>query len=410
MKPLRVAILTPTFLPKCAGAEVFHHNFASRLAQQGHSPVVIAPRGFVRRLRESGWELPYEVEPLQTRIWNWLGKGVPGALWLSRRALSRLQREQRFDVWHAVVLFPAGVCLADWQSRSGVPGLVRAVGDDVSGLPGEGHAKRVAELLRSRMPLAQAVVALSESMVLELGSLGIDRGRIHVIPNAVDAGRFAPGPDKPALRAARGWGVDDFVFLCVARNHPQKDFPTLFRAFRSLLEKNPRARLAVAGRGVPSLRAELGDISARVDLFEFGAPAARGAVPPMPSQELVDLYRAADAFVMTSLLEGFSSALVEAMASALPVIASDAPGIREVARGRGLLIPCGDADAFASAMGEVASSAGLRGELSAQSLVAARDYSWPAVTGRYVSLYRELMAQATHRPRRVARRVLSSGP
>lgn len=391
MKPLRAAILTPTFLPKCAGAEVFHHNLASRLVQEGHAPTVIAPRGFVRRLRESGWELPYAVEPFGTRGWSWLAKGVPGAAWLNRRALSRLQRKHRFDVWHAVVLFPAGVCLADWQSRSRVPGLVRAVGDDVSGLPGRGHGARVAQLLRSRIPLAQAVVALSDGMAVELGSLGIDRGRIRVIPNAVDAARFAPGPGRAALRAARGWGGDDFVFLCVARNHPQKDFPTLFRAFRLLLERNPRARLAIAGRGVPPLRATLGDISSRVDLFEFGAPPAGGGVPQMPSQELVDLYRAADAFVMTSLLEGFSSALVEAMASALPVVASDAPGIREVARGRALLIPCGDAAAFASAMGEVASSAGLRAELAAQSLAAARDYSWPAVTGRYVSLYRELM-------------------
>lgn len=392
MKPLRIAILTPTFLPKCAGAEVFHHNLAMRLAREGHLPTVIAPRGAVQKLRERAWSLPYEVEPFGTRLWGWLGKGVPGSLRLNRRALSQLQRRHRFDVWHAVVLFPAGVCFADWQARSGVPGLVRAVGDDVSGLPGRGHGKRISGLLRRHLPSAQAVVALSGSMADELQSLGISRPRLHIIPNAVDCPRFAPGPDKTSLRAARGWSEDEFVFLCVARNHPQKDYPTLFRAFRMILEKNPRVRLAVAGRGVPALRGELGDISGRVDLYEFGTPEGKGGVPPMPSQDLVELYRGADAFVMTSLLEGFSSALVEAMASGLPVIASDAPGIREVARHHGILVTPGDAAGFASAMGELASSSGMRSQLCARSLEAARPYSWEAVTERYVSLYRTLLA------------------
>ena len=72
MNPLRIAILAPTFLPKCSGAEVFHHNLASRLAANGHHVTVIAPRARVRQLRAHCWNLPYELAAYPDKRWTWL--------------------------------------------------------------------------------------------------------------------------------------------------------------------------------------------------------------------------------------------------------------------------------------------------------------------------------------------------
>ena len=400
MNPLRIAIYTPTFLPKCAGAEIFHHNLASRLAVAGHRPVVVAPRRCCRELAERGWQLPYPVEGYPANFWSYLKRSAPLGFWLNRRALARLQRRHSFDVWHAVVLFPAGVCLADWQARSRVPGLVRAVGDDVRGLPGQGHAPWVEAILRDKMPRAQAVVALSDSMVEELGELGVGRERTRILPNAVDADRFAPGPGRDALRGEQGIAPGTFAFLCVARNHPQKNYPVLFRAFQRLVESRPEQDflLLVAGRGTPALGVQAAEcgVADRVRFFEFGAPTDGAGAPAMPPQSLVDLYRAADAFVLASVLEGFSSALIEAMAAELPVVATDVPGIREIVRRgeNGLLVPCGDEDALARAMGEVAASPELRGALADGARETARRYGWPAVTSAYVALYAELIEAA----------------
>ena len=398
MTPRRIGIFTPTFLPKCAGAEIFHHNLAAQLAAAGHHPVVIAPRRNARELRESGWNLPYAVEGYAANLWSYLKRSAALGLWLNRRALSRLQRRHSFDVWHSVVLFPAGACFADWQARSGVPGLVRAVGDDVRGLPGNGHAAWVDAIVRGSIPKAQAVVALSDSMVGDLTALGVDRGRIHLMPNAVDCDRFAVGIDRAAVRAARGIPADAFVFLCVARNHPQKDFPTLLRAFR-LLRDRPgasNARLIIAGRGAPGLADEVSaaGVGGSVQLLEFAAPATGSGVPVMPPQELVDLYRAADAFVLSSVLEGFSSALIEAMAASLPVVATDAPGIHEIVRpgDNGLLVPCRDPGELSQAMARVLEDRNLAGALSSAGRQTAGQYSWPAVTRAYVQLYEDLIA------------------
>jgi len=403
VKPLRIAIFTPTFLPKFSGAEIFHHNLASHLAAAGHQPTVIMPRPRYRQLGERGWHLPYATESYPGNFWSYFKYSAPLAFWLNRWALIRLQRRHRFEVWHAVVLFPAGVCLVDWQRRSRVPGLLRPVGDDVKGLPGEGHSAQVHALLRSKLPSAQAVIALSSGMAEDLESLGVEATRIFRIPNAVDARRLARPADRTRQRAAAGLPDEAFVFLCVARNHPQKDFPTLFAAFRQLLERTDHpVFLAIAGRGAPGLQAQAAaaGVGERVKFFEFGMTPGE-TVPRTPPQGLVDLYHAADAFVLSSLLEGFSSALVEAMAAGLPVVATDAPGIHEVLvdGDTALLSPCGDPVALSASLQRIVRDADLRQSLATAARDEAAIYDWPAVTTAYVDLYRKLIAE--WRPSRV---------
>lgn len=396
MKTLRIAMLGPTFLPKCSGAEVFHHNLAARLVERGHRVTVIVPRAKRRQLRERGWELPYDLVAYPDKRWSWLKKIPRLGFWMNRRALSGLQRRHDFDVWHAFVLYPAGVVLADWQRLGGAPGLIRAVGDDVSGLPSRGHTERVASALREKLPQSRALVALSADMAAELETLGVDRAKIRILPNAVDAGRFAAAKESHhTVRAESGIPDDAFVFLCVARNHPQKDFPTLFAAFRKLCAALPgrEIRLVVAGRDTHGLRTETADFGGRVLLREFEAENSGAAVPVLPPQKLVDLYGASDAFVLSSLLEGFSSAVIEAMAAELPVVATDAPGIRGVITDRkeGLLVPRRSPSELAAAMELVVGDSALHSSLAAGARATAARYNWPAVVAAYEAAYRDLI-------------------
>lgn len=397
MKPLRIAILAPTFLPKCSGAEVFHHNLAARLAAKGHRVTVIVPRRRVRQLQAQKWQLPYDVVAYPDKRWSWLKRSRPFAFWLNRRALTALQRRHHFDVWHAFVLYPSGVVLADWRRKNTVPCLVRAVGDDVSGLPDRGHEAVVTSSLREKLPHADLLVALSEEMTAELAALGVSRAKIKILPNAVDADRFAASSGlRSSVRSGLGIPEDAFVFLCVARNHPQKDFPTLFHAFGQLsaLMPDKEIHLVVAGRDVGELRARTAESSGRVHLHEFGAEVAGNEVPVLPPQKLVDLYLSADAFVLSSLLEGFSSAVIEAMASGLPVVATDAPGIRGVVTDgkEGLLVPVRSPQSLAEAMSRVVSDSSLRVRLSSAARATAARYNWPEVVAAYESVYRDLAA------------------
>jgi glycosyltransferase involved in cell wall biosynthesis len=259
--------------------------------------------------------------------------------------------------------------------------------------------------LRDKLPSAGALVALSREMADELSALGVAREKIRIVPNAVDADRFAASSvSRHAVRGELGIPEDAFVFLCVARCHPQKDFPTLLAAFRQLRAAvtERSMHLVIAGRDTESLRPELGDLADHVHLCQFGPENPARGIPSMPPPKLVALYLASDAFVLSSLLEGFSSALVEAMAAGLPLVVTDAPGIRGVVTHdhEGLLVPLRSPEVMSAAMQRMVTDAGLRERLSTAGRATAERYSWPVVRDAYTALYRELIDRAASRVQR----------
>ena len=91
-----------------------------------------------------------------------------------------------------------------------------------------------------------------------------------------------------------------------------------------------------------------------------------------------DLYQTADVFVYPSLAEGFGLPVLEAMACGVPVVASTAEALREVAGEAALFADPGDAAAFAWAIEHVSEDAAIRARLSAAGLARAAKFSWEA--------------------------------
>jgi glycosyltransferase involved in cell wall biosynthesis len=96
-----------------------------------------------------------------------------------------------------------------------------------------------------------------------------------------------------------------------------------------------------------------------------------------------------DVLVLPSAYEEMGSVLTEALASGLPVVASDVGGIPEVVHHgvTGLLVPPGDVDALAAALDRLAADAGLRARLAAGALARAAEYAWPRLAARVASVY-----------------------
>jgi glycosyltransferase involved in cell wall biosynthesis len=160
--------------------------------------------------------------------------------------------------------------------------------------------------------------------------------------------------------------------------------------------------LAIAGAGVKALAeqaARLG-VADYVILVDHWSTAS-GAALELPHPGLVDLYRSADVFVMPSLVETFGVVLIEAMAAGLPVITSDSPGCRDVVRHNldGVVVPPGDASAFAAAMRMLATAPDRRRHLSECSLARAAEFDWGSVVDRYVALYRQVLVRPRASPR-----------
>ena len=180
--------------------------------------------------------------------------------------------------------------------------------------------------------LVDQMVCISEDCTADSVRAGVHPSRVRTIWNGIDLSRFAyTGPDATG------------PLVIVARLNPVKDIGTLLRALVIAIRDEPGLRLELAGDG-PS-RAELEQLAR-----ELGLDAAvrfLGEVQDVPA-----VLRNARAFVLSSISEGISLTLLEAMARGLPIIATRVGGNPEViVDGQtGWLVPAGDPDALAGAI------------------------------------------------------------
>jgi glycosyltransferase involved in cell wall biosynthesis len=202
---------------------------------------------------------------------------------------------------------------------------------------------------------------------------------IEVLPNGVDTGRFHPAepPAKRALRAELGWG-DKNIYLYTGRLSWEKRLPWFLRLWLEAAGPNSSAVL-------------VGDGPERSAVEEIAAHSS-GRVKVLPSREDVSgIYAAADVFVLPSVSEGLSNALLEAMASGLAPLASRVGGTAEtISDGtNGLLFEKDDEAGLKAAIRRLDSEPGLAAHLGASAREeAVACYSLDKVVARLEVLYR----------------------
>jgi glycosyltransferase involved in cell wall biosynthesis len=212
-------------------------------------------------------------------------------------------------------------------------------------------------------------------------------GGIRIVPSGVDVEHYCPGVASPA-GVWRGAGLR---LLHVGRLHTQKGQRFLIDAVDLLRRQGCQSSLVIAGEG--PLREELEDRVRRLGLD--------GCVSLLGRRDDVrDLLRAADVFVFPSLYEAAGIALLEAMACARPVVASRTGGIVEIVRDGvdGLLVPPGDSEALANALGRLAADPALRGRLTAAARTRAIEFDIHRTVEAVEAIYEEIVFASTAAP------------
>lgn len=178
---------------------------------------------------------------------------------------------------------------------------------------GGGAPKRQHERFLWR--LADHMICNSTALHNILCKMGMPSGRVTYIPNGVDTEYFEPGPTPVDQR--------DPLVLSVGRLVPDKDHMTLLRAFSMVLKRIPDAQLRIVGDGPQefALRRIIEDppYKGRVQIVRGAADIRRH-------------YHEARAFALASVREGQPNVILEAMAGALPVVATNVGGIPSLAR------------------------------------------------------------------------------
>lgn len=251
----------------------------------------------------------------------------------------------------------------------------------------EGKKLKPVILRRLHAPLIDRYVTVSNDLAQYLvRRVGIRAARISHICNGVDTGRFQPG-----ARQSPDWLPADFRgdgllrIGTVGRIQPVKDQATLLRAFAQLLTLQPalrrQLRLIVVGNG--PLLAELRALAESLHVADVTYfPGALDNVP--------EVLRALDVYVLPSLNEGISNTILEALASGLPVIATAVGGNVELI-GDGV---CGrffaprDTSALSQLLLEYAVNPSLRqAHGQAARRIAVEQFSLTTMVARYEAVY-----------------------
>lgn len=305
--------------------------------------------------------------------------------------LFRLFRQLQPAIVHSRNLAALEVQLPAWLA--GVPVRIHGEhGRDVGDLDGSNITyQRVRRFYR---PFVSYYLALSRDLAQYLnGIIRIPQNKVLQVYNGVDCSRFHPGQPDQSIPGCPFTRPTHCLLGTVGRMQTVKDQPTLVRAFIRALEMEPQLkeqiRLVLVGDG--PLRKECQQLLNAAGLDQLAwLPGERNDVP--------EVMRGLDFFVLPSLAEGISNTILEAMASGLPVIATNVGGNADlvVAEQTGVLVPPADPESMARAIIRMAKQTDTRQSmaLSGRRLVEEK-FSMNAMVASYQGTYDKLLQRSS---------------
>ena len=358
----RVAQLIETDGP--GGAEQIVVMLARSLQKAGASPVVFLPPGregwITRQMADMGIEVDhFHLErPLSTRC---------------ARLLARAFERHHITVAHSHE-FSMAVYGAWAAHRAGIPHVITMHG-----------SRYYAQRIRRRIALRAAILASAHTVAVSHGlaqdlrrDLWVSRANLEMIPNGVPY----TAPDHVNLRDELGLSPDDRLIVAVGNLYPVKGHRHAIDALARLADRHPGVHLAIGGRGHlrDELTAQARDlgISERVHLLGL-----RTDVPA--------ILAAADVFVLPSLSEGLPLALLEAMFSGCPIVATNVGEVSAVLEHgqAGVIVEPGDPEALAAAIDRLLGDREAAGALGSRAAARAlTEFDATRMLQRYFDIYK----------------------
>ncbi|MDP3964580.1 MAG: glycosyltransferase family 4 protein [bacterium] len=379
---MRIGIVSQAYFPIHGGVSEHVHSTALELEKRGHE-VTIITANFNRedqkhdhpRVRRVGFDFTVPMNGAFVNVT--VGTKLP-------RQLREIEQEKKFDIVHIhSPLDPVLPLVANTVMRAPKVGTFHTFMDSSVGyeLFG-GKLRKYFDRLDGRIAVSPAARRFFSRYF---------PGEYVIIPNGVDTNRF-----HPAVKKVERFddGVHNVLF--VGRMDPRKGLKYLLQAMPLIATAVPDTRLIVVGGGVlrEYYRSFLMDEIRDKAFFE-------GFVS---TEDLPRYYRTADVYVSPSIMgESFGIVLIEAMASGVPVVASDIEGYAAVLKdGRGgFLVPKRSPMKIAEKVIELLRQPKLRQSMGKQGRQEAEQYSWKKVTAQIEKYYFDVLASRQEKSKNI---------
>jgi glycosyltransferase involved in cell wall biosynthesis len=258
-----------------------------------------------------------------------------------------------------------------------------------TGLWGTGRSFSLSD--RLVLPSYERVVALAATHARDLAAVeGVPGKKLCVVQNGVNVRRFKPAESagrRSAIRGERGIPEGAVVVTMVAALRPEKNHEMFLRAAAKLVRSGNRFAFLLVGEGREAEKLQV--LAGELSLGEAVRFMGRRS-------DVAEILAATDVAVLCShpVVETFPLVVLEAMASGVPVVATDVGSIRDMldSGSEGFIVPPGDVEALAGKILVLAGDSALRGEMGSRGRVrAGREFSEEEMVRRYGNLFRGLL-------------------
>lgn len=376
----RILMLNCEFPPIGGGAANMNWYFLKEAANRGDIEIDLVTSG--ANHSSINHDFGTNIRVWKLNVWkknlhHWTLREMFTYLWRGYFLARKLISEHQYDLVHAIFGFPSG--LIAYLIRKKVPYVVSMRGSDVPYFNSRFSLsyKVMTPLIKLIWESAIGLTSNSEGLKqLALESKpNID---IKVIPNGVDVSEFSPYVSEtgPGLK-----------ILTVARLIERKGIEYLIDAVSKLKMKMPELSLTIVGSGnMKSILEEQAMKKMNSDSIRF--------LGEVPHNELAAIYSSHDIFVLPSFNEGMSNALLEAMASGLPIITTSTGGSKELLNGNAVLIEKGSSESILKALNSIIYDTEKLVRMKGLSVERSRRFSWSKTTQEYIDFYNESLAGA----------------
>jgi phosphatidylinositol alpha-mannosyltransferase len=375
-------MVTDNYYPYVGGIAEHVHYLAVELRKRGHTVKVLTAR-VSGRMMEVLPSSPGE-EHVKRIGEGWVIRSNQSfarvsVAWRPVAQIQRYFREEGFDVIHIHGSLAPVLPVCALQASRAVNVVTFHAGHDQS----LGYAL-FRSILQPYFNAAHGLIAVSEAA--RVSTAKYFPGPYRIIPNGIDMTFFRPDAERiPELADGRP------RILFVGRFEPRKGLKHLLSAMPAIVKRVPNVELVVIGTGL------LGYSYKSYLSKEVQAHVRWAGL--VPSEARPRYYASCDVFCSPATgQESFGIVLLEAMATAKPVVASDIDGYRTViANGtNGLLVPPCEPEALAEAISNVLTDKDLARRLSVNGLKRAQEFGWPSIAVRVEDYFTELLDTYQH--------------
>jgi glycosyltransferase involved in cell wall biosynthesis len=385
MAQTKLCIVTHTFLPHVGGIEKVVNEQSKRLLYKNFEPMIVTNR--------IGTPQKYRVDGVNVECYESLNTGfrlgIPYSIPTVASFPTFLKAVNYCKIIHAHG-HPYLTSLAAGKLAKvyGKPFVLTQHNTFIEYNNMFDEVERLNDLTVGKQNLREAdrIIAVSGATKDYVLSLGAKPKKVKVLHNGVDLEKFRPRAKKrEEMRRKLGISESAIVVLTVRRLVYKNGVDTLIEGANIAVKKNPRIVFLAVGKGPDSdgvkLRIQQLGIEDNFKLAGFVSDA-----------DLPSYYNAADLFVLPSKSgEGLPLVALEAMACALPVIATDVGGIREVLKDDyGKLVPPNQPEALAEAVLDFAAQDFSQRKLELRAMMEEK-FSWDTNVERLIEIYKELI-------------------